>query len=62
MVGTRSGECCRQVEAEEVSNSRKKFTKPRTNHYFPLCIVEPISCSKLPPLRPRPVVGIDIVL
>ena len=28
MVGTRSGECCRQVEAEEVSNSRKKFTKP----------------------------------
>ena len=24
----RLGECCRQVDAEEVSNSRNKFTKP----------------------------------
>ena len=30
----RLGECCRQVEAEEVSKSSNKFTKPRTNTFL----------------------------
>ena len=40
MVGTWLGECCRQVEAEEVSNSRNKIHQTTYQPLFPPLYVE----------------------
>ena len=49
MVGTWLGECCRQVETEEVSNSRNKIHQTTYKDFFRALYIIPMYTS----LRPR---------